>query len=79
MIVAHNGDRFDIPWINTRCLYHRLDPLPKVKILDTYKECKNAFYLNSNRLDYVSQYIKRKGKLKEPLSWLKDSICPQLW
>ena len=72
MVIAHNGDRFDIPWINTRLLYHGLPPFPKVKTLDTLRECRKSFYLNSNKLDYISQYIGREGKLSVPYSLWKD-------
>ena len=27
-LVGHNGDKFDLPWIRTRCLYHRVDCNP---------------------------------------------------
>ena len=36
-IVAHNGDRFDIKKIRTRCLYHRIPMFPKYRSLDTLK------------------------------------------
>ena len=40
-------------------------------MLDTLKECRKAFYLNSNRLDYIAKYIGREGKLSVPYQlWL---------
>lgn len=63
LIVAHNGDRFDIKWIRTRALYHRLEMLPKYKQFDTLKVAKSKLYLNSNRLDYIAKFLGFEGKL----------------
>ena len=50
-MVAHNGDRFDIKWFNTRNLVHGLPPLPHYKTVDTLTIARRHFYLQSNRLD----------------------------
>jgi hypothetical protein len=63
-IIAHNGDRFDIKWFNTRCLYHNINILPKYKTLDTLKKVKSHFYFNSNKLDYIAQYLEVGGKIE---------------
>ena len=57
--VAHNGDKFDLPWIRGRCLYHGLPMFPTYKTLDTLKlvKGKNGFGLNSNRLDYIACFL----------------------
>lgn len=56
-IIAHNGDRFDIKWLRTRCIYHRIPMLPIYKTLDTLKKAKAHFNFNSNKLDYISQFL----------------------
>lgn len=56
-IVAHNGDAFDIQFINGRLLYHNLDPLGPLTTTDTLKLSKEVFYLNSQKLDYLAQYM----------------------
>lgn len=56
-IIAHNGDRFDIRWLKTRALYHRLPALPKYQTLDTLKVVKSHFNFNSNKLDYIAKYL----------------------
>jgi DNA polymerase elongation subunit (family B) len=33
--VAHYGDRFDLPWIKTRCLFYGIPSLPLYKTIDT--------------------------------------------
>ena len=47
--IAHNGDRFDLPWIRTRCLFHRIPFNAEVTTLDTLKEARGGFKFNSNR------------------------------
>jgi DNA-directed RNA polymerase subunit RPC12/RpoP/DNA polymerase elongation subunit (family B) len=41
---------FDWPFMEFRCLYHRLGPLPPVSHIDTYTVAKQHFALNSRRL-----------------------------
>lgn len=67
MVVAHNGDNFDIKWLKTRIMYHDLDPLPPVQQCDTFKEFRKNFRLNSNRLDYVAKFLGSDGK--SPMSF----------
>lgn len=63
-IIAHNGDRFDEKWIRTRCIYHRIPTFPKYKSLDTLKKAKYGFNFNSNKLDYIAQFLGVGAKVK---------------
>lgn len=56
-LVGHNGDRFDLPWIRTRCLYHRLPIFPTYSTLDTLKNARSKFKFNSNKLDYIAKFL----------------------
>lgn len=71
IVVAHNGDRFDIPSINTRFLEHRISPPSPYKQIDTLKVAKGAFKFTSNRLDYVGQFLGLGRKI--------DTGGMQLW
>lgn len=62
--IAHNGDRFDIKKIRTRCIKHRIPMFPKYRSLDTLKKVRGSFKFDSNRLDYVAQYLGVGAKLK---------------
>jgi uncharacterized protein YprB with RNaseH-like and TPR domain len=62
-LVAHNGDRFDLPWIRTRCLYHRLDMFPNYTTIDTLNHARIKFKFNRNRLDYISKFLGVVGKI----------------
>lgn len=63
ILVAHNGDKFDIKWIKTRALKHNLEMLPYYNQVDTLKIAKKHFYFNSNKLDYISKFLGFEGKL----------------
>jgi hypothetical protein len=56
-IVAQNCDAFDIKWLRTRCLYHKIPMFPNYTTLDTLKKSKSGFKFNSNTLDYISQFL----------------------
>jgi len=56
-IIAHNGDRFDIKWLRTRCLFHNIKMFPTYQSLDTLKFAKSYFMFNSNKLDYIAQFL----------------------
>lgn len=63
-LVGHNEDKFDLPWIRTRCLFHKIDCPPTFTTLDTLKAARSKFRFNSNRLDYISKFLGIGGKIK---------------
>lgn len=63
VIVAHNGDRHDLPKLNARLVYHRLPPAYPVKCIDTYKAAKKYFKFTANSLQHLSGYFGLGGKL----------------
>lgn len=72
IIVAHNGDAYDIKFTEARMLYHGLSPLPPILKIDTKKIAKDRFLFNSNRLDYLGMFLKVGRKLEtEKGLWLK--------
>lgn len=62
VIVAHNGQRFDVPKINTRLLIHGIIPPSPFQVIDTLKVLKRKFRFSSNRLDFVSKRLGYGGK-----------------
>lgn len=56
-VIAHYGNKFDMPYLMTRMAYHRIDPLPKIKQIDTYQIARRLFKFNSNRLDYLGEFL----------------------
>lgn len=78
-IVAHNGDKFDIPWLRTRCLFHGVNPF-EVKSIDTLQWARRKFRFNSNRLDYIGKFLGVGGKIKTEYGLWKDIVlknCPR--
>lgn len=72
VIVAHNGDDFDIRWTEGRMLVHGLDPLPPILKVDTKKIAKSRFNLNSYRLDYLCRYLGLGQKMEiDPERWME--------
>lgn len=62
-LVGHNGDRFDLKWLRTRCIFHRIPMFPSYRTFDTLKKARGGFYFNSNRLDYIAQFLGVGAKL----------------
>jgi len=63
IIVAHNGDRFDLPKINARFIIHGLTPPSSYKTVDTLKICRNKFKFDSNKLNDVAKQLGIGSKL----------------
>lgn len=63
-IVTQNGDRFDIKFLRTRCLFHDIPFNSKFNSIDTLKMAKSGFYFNSNRLDYMGKVLVDEQKIK---------------
>lgn len=62
IVVAHNGDKFDLTVFNTRLLAHGLNPIQPSKSFDTKKISKSKFHLPSNKLDDIADFLKIEGK-----------------
>lgn len=57
IIVAHNGDRFDVKKSNVFFLKHGLTPPSPYKTVDTRKEAKKYFMFNSNKLTDLGRFL----------------------
>ncbi len=56
-LVGHNGDRFDIRVVRTRCLFHRIPVIPTYQTLDTLKKARSGFKFPNNKLDTILKYL----------------------
>ena len=63
-LIGHNGDRFDIKKIRTRCIYHRIPMFPKYRTLDTLKKARSGFAFNSNKLDAIAKFLGVGAKME---------------
>lgn len=74
-VVAHFGDKFDIPWIRGRAAYHGLSVSPYIKTIDTKVQAKKLFYFNANRLDYLAQFLGLGEKIDTDFKLWKDVVA----
>jgi len=71
-IVGHNGDKFDLAWVRTRCLFHKIPMFPSYTTIDTLKISRSKFKFNSNKLDYIAKYLGMGKKIRTEFSLWKD-------
>lgn len=73
-MVGHNGDKFDLAWIRTRCLFHGLSMFPKYTTIDTLKIARSKFKFNSNKLNYIADFLGIGEKIKTDFSLWKNIV-----
>lgn len=64
VIIAHNGDAFDIKKAKARFVFHGLKPPSQFATVDTYKVAKRYFNFNSNKLNDLGLYLNLGEKVK---------------
>jgi DNA polymerase elongation subunit (family B) len=68
VIVAQNGDRFDIKVSNALFIRHKLSPPAPYKTVDTLKLAKRYFRFTKNSLDYLSSALFGEKKIETNIS-----------
>lgn len=64
IVVAHNGDQFDIKFSNSRFITHGLKPPAPYKTVDTKRLAKRVARFNSNKLDDLGEHLGEGRKIK---------------
>lgn len=64
IVVAHNGDDFDLRVCKARFIFHGLTPPSPFKTVDTKKVAKKVARFNSNKLDDLSSLLFNEKKIK---------------
>lgn len=72
IIIAQNGDSFDIKWLQWRLNGHSLESLKNLLTLDTLKMSKKVFRPPSHKLDFRSKEYGFGGKIDQTF---KDIIA----
>lgn len=62
IVIAQNGDKFDIKKFNARAIIHGLPPISPLKSIDTLKESRKVFGFTSHSLEYMSGVLNTKYK-----------------
>ena len=71
IIIAHNGDQFDIKVCQARFIFHDLRPPKPFKTIDTKKAVKKVGRFNSNKLDDLCSLLEDEKKIKTDFDlWL---------
>ena len=70
--LTHFGTWFDVPFVNTRLIYHKLPILPpNYSHIDTWKISRNRLKLQNNRLMSIQNFLGTKDE--------KNAIKPLMW
>lgn len=56
-VVAHNGNGFDIPTLNSRFIILGMQPPSPYKVIDTLSIARSNFKFTSNKLDFLGQAL----------------------
>lgn len=64
VVIAHNGDSFDIKKINARFIIHRIGPPTPYKTIDTKKVAKSIASFDSNSLNNLGIDLDEGEKIK---------------
>lgn len=64
VVVAHNGDKFDIKRIQTKLLLYKYQRPHPFKTVDTLKQARRYFDFTHNKLDYLGRVLEGDGKLE---------------
>ena len=56
-VIGHNSDNYDIKWVQARAIYHNIPLSQEYKKIDTLKLARKGFRFNSNKLNYIGQYL----------------------
>lgn len=72
IVIAHNGDSFDIPNMNTRLIVHGFLPPTPYQQIDTKVIAKKQFGFTHNSLDALAKLFKLGGKIETKFElWTK--------
>ena len=63
IVIAHNGDRFDLRKLKARFLANNIMPPMPYKTVDTLKVARKEFALSSNKQDYITKLLGVQEKL----------------
>ena len=64
VVIAHNGNKFDIPRLNTRFLIHGYGPPMSYHSIDTLSVCQRNFSFTKNKLDYINKILGIQRKVE---------------
>jgi DNA polymerase elongation subunit (family B) len=63
-VVHYNGQKFDIPTLNKEFVKYKFKPPSNYAQVDLMRTCKKIFRFESNKLDYVCQFLGLGEKIR---------------
>ena len=76
IVVAHNGDRFDIIRLNFRWSLNGFSPPSHYRSIDTCKQSRKLFASSSHKLDYLNKQFGLTRKIDTQYKLWLDCINP---
>lgn len=74
IVVAYNGKKADLPWLNSAFLRAKLPPCKPFFIVDPYEVVKKVFGFTSNKMDAIAGYLGIEHKLETSFELWKDCM-----
>lgn len=74
IVVAHNGNKFDIKKANARFIYHGFEPPSPFKTVDTLSIARQHCKFTSNKLDDLGEHLGVGRKIKTDWSLWKSCM-----
>ena len=74
IIVAHNGNKFDLRVANARFILNQYAPPMPYRTVDTYKVCAKQFMFSSYKLDYLNKIFHLTRKAESSFQLWKDCV-----
>lgn len=69
LVIAHNGNGFDFPKLNTRFLINGFNPPMYYRTIDTLSVARRYFKFSSNSLDYINKVLGLRRKESSSGLW----------
>ena len=63
IVIAHNGDKFDLRKLKARFISNAMVPPMPYKTIDTLKVARKEFAFSSNKQDYITKFLGLEEKL----------------
>lgn len=64
IVVAYNGKKADIKWMNTRFIVHSIPPPSNYIVIDPCETARKVFGFSSNKLDALAGYFNIEHKME---------------
>jgi len=74
IVIAHNGDKFDVPNMNTRFIVNGLPPTSPYQTIDTCSIAKRQFGFSHNNLNALARVFGFKPKLETNFQLWKSCV-----